>query len=77
MNRFISNWYYFWGHTMWHITDFKFWSWFMDDDDEDMEIKIPYRVWSFFWNRYQSWMGKALNDNETYELYEWQKKYYG
>ena len=46
MNRFISNYWYFWGHTMWHITDFKFWSWFMDDDDPDMEIKLPYIVWS-------------------------------
>jgi hypothetical protein len=59
---------------MWHITDFKFWSWFMDDDDPDMEIKLPYIVWSFFWNKYQTYIGLKTRD---YELYEWQKRWYG
>jgi len=74
VNRFISNYWYFWGHTMWHITDFKFWSWFMDDDDPDMEIKLPYIVWSFFWNKYRIYIGLKVRD---YDLYEWQKRWYG
>jgi hypothetical protein len=59
---------------MWHITDFKFWSWFMDDDDPDMEIKLPYIVWSFFWNKYRIYIGLKVRD---YDLYEWQKRWYG
>ena len=74
MNRFKSNYWYFCGHTMWHITDFKFGSWLMDDDDPDMEIKLPYIVWSFFWNKYQTYIGLKTRDEE---LYDWQKKYYG
>jgi hypothetical protein len=74
IKRFKSNWYYFWGHTCWHITDFGFWSWFMDDKDSDMEIKLPYIIWSWFFNKYQYYIGKKVRE---YDLYEWQKKYYG
>ena len=74
MNRFKSNWWYFWGHTCFHITDLAFWSWFMDNDDPDYEIKLPYIIWSFFWNKYQLYIGMKVRD---YDLYEWQKKYYG
>ena len=46
----------------------------MDDDDPDMEIKLPYIVWSFFWNKYQTYIGLKTRE---YELYEWQKRWYG
>jgi len=39
-----------------------------------MEIKLPYIVWSFFWNKYRIYIGLKVRD---YELYEWQKRWYG
>ena len=46
----------------------------MDDDDPDMEIKLPYIVWSFFWNKYRIYIGLKTRE---YDLYEWQKRWYG
>lgn len=74
IKRFKSNWFYFWGHTCYHITDLSFWSWFMNDADPDMEIKVPYIVWSWFYGNYQDYMGLKVRD---YKLYDWQVKYYG
>jgi len=46
----------------------------MSTEDTDMEIKLPYIVWSFFWNKYQIYIGLKTGD---YELYKWQKRWYG
>ena len=69
MNRFISNWYHFWGHTMYLISDFRI---FHINEREDT---INYKIWFFFWNKYQIYILKAF-DGES-ELYWWQKRYYG